>query len=247
MTNKKTPLTVTNADHPKINEYLKNDPQFLKVYQDFVRIPWKNNYLESKTRALLLVALSASPTHLSEVSTRHAIRQAFESGATRDEIEEIFKIISILGVHACSASIPLVIKHFTESNTTESPSNYTAEQLSKKALFIQTMGYWNDFRDYLLVTDLSYFDAYYEFLTVPIRREILPKKLVEFVYIAIDSSTTHLFSKGTDLHIANAKKYGATEEEIVEVIQLASAQGFDTLLHMYPILDEEENNTKLKG
>ena len=48
--------------------------------------------------------------------------------------------------------------------------------------------------------------------------------------------------------MTNAKKYGATEGEILEVIQLASAQGFDTLLHMYPILKEEVSNyTKFKG
>ena len=256
MPNKQTGSPVTAACNPKIEAYLQDDPQFLQVYQEFVSIPWKNNHLNTKVKALLLVALSASPTHLSGLATRDSIRSAFEAGATREEIAEILKIVSILGVHACSAAIPLVMQHFEagtdgvtdENSVAESEINYTPEQLARKERFVQTMGYWNDFRDYLLKKDEAYFDAYYEFLTVPIRRGILEPKLVEFVYIAIDSSTTHLFPKGIDLHIANAKKYGATEGEIVEVIQLASTQGFDTLLHMYPILDEEaENYTKVKG
>lgn len=229
-----------------IAEYLQDDPQFLQVYKDFVSIPWKNNHLSDKVKALLLVALSASPTHLSETAARSNIKRALKAGATEQEIGEILKIVSILGVHACAVGIPLAMAQFADSKPDE--VEYNAEQLARKDRFVNTMGYWNEFRDYLLQKDEAYFDAYFEFLTVPIRRGILEPKLVEFVYIAIDASTTHLFAKGIDVHMTNAKKYGATEGEILEVIQLASAQGFDTLLHMYPILKEEVSNyTKFKG
>jgi alkylhydroperoxidase/carboxymuconolactone decarboxylase family protein YurZ len=50
-------------------------------------------------------------------------------------------------------------------------------------------------------------------------------KVKEFVYIAIDCATTHLYVLGLKLRIRNAERLGATPEEVMEVFELASLMG----------------------
>lgn len=216
--------------------YLQDDEQFLAIYKSFAEAPWRNGHLDNVTRELLNIALSASPTHLNVTATQHHMRKALQLGATKEEIAEVLKVVSILGVHTCSVGIPLMMAHYER---TEEP--FTEEQLALKQRFIDTMGYWNEFRDDLIRMDTPFYDAYYEFLTLPTRRGILKAKVIEFIYIAIDASTTHLFGKGIEVHLKNAIKYGATQGELLEVFQLTSALGFHTLLETLPILDEEVN------
>jgi alkylhydroperoxidase/carboxymuconolactone decarboxylase family protein YurZ len=61
----------------------------------------------------------------------------------------------------------------------------------------------------------------------------------EFIYIAIDASTTHLYEPGLRQHIRNALRYGATREEIMEIYELTSAVGIHTCTLGVPVLLEE--------
>ena len=223
----------------KIIRYLQHDPDFQNVFEEFTAAPWRRNHLDTKTKELINIALSASPTHLNKEAVRFHIKQALEANATQEEIAEVLKTVSILGVHTCAVGIPIMMAHFRKEENVSSKLAYTSEQQELKDKFIATMGYWNDFRDDLIHMDTAYFEAYYNFLTIPTRRGILDPKLIEFIYIAIDSSTTHLFEKGIEVHIKNAIQYGATRGELLEVFQLTSALGFHTLLDMLPILEEE--------
>jgi alkylhydroperoxidase/carboxymuconolactone decarboxylase family protein YurZ len=61
----------------------------------------------------------------------------------------------------------------------------------------------------------------------------------ELIFIAIDASTTHQHWQGLKVHLGNAKRYGATQQEIMEVYQIASVQGIHTLMLGVPMLIEE--------
>ncbi|MFJ8063208.1 carboxymuconolactone decarboxylase family protein [Psychrobacillus sp. NPDC096426] len=228
----------------KIEQLLANDEEFLTIYKKFVSSPWKNGRLEPKVKELLNIAISASPTHLYEAATRTHIQKALALGATEEEIAEVLKVVSILGVHTCAVGIPIMMQHFRDSEQLMDISSEIDERQQIKERFIETMGYWNQFRDDLIQMDTPFFQHYYEFLTEPMRRGILEPKVIEFIYIAIDSSTTHLFEKGIEVHIKNALKYGATQGELLEVFQLTSALGFHTLLMGLPILKEEIQRQK---
>ena len=67
----------------------------------------------------------------------------------------------------------------------------------------------------------------------------MPPKIKELIYIAIDSSTTHLYEPGLGQHIKNALKYGATKEEIMEVFELTSVLGIHTITMGVPVLMKE--------
>ncbi|MCG6121532.1 MAG: carboxymuconolactone decarboxylase family protein [Microvirga sp.] len=100
-----------------------------------------------------------------------------------------------------------------------------ARKRELKETFTRQRGYWSDLWSNLLERDPDFFEAYLHFSSVPWLREGLDPKVREFVYIAIDASTTHLYDPGTKIHMENAVRYGATAGEILEVLELVSMQG----------------------
>jgi alkylhydroperoxidase/carboxymuconolactone decarboxylase family protein YurZ len=52
------------------------------------------------------------------------------------------------------------------------------------------------------------------------------------------ATATHLYEKGLKLHIENALGHGATAQEILEVIEIASALGMHAVIAAAPILAE---------
>ena len=89
------------------------------------------------------------------------------------------------------------------------------------------------------MTDPDFFESYIHFSSVPWVSGVLEPKVKELIYTAFDVSATHLYAPGLRLHIENAIGYGATREEILEVMQLASRIGVQALELGLPILLEE--------
>jgi alkylhydroperoxidase/carboxymuconolactone decarboxylase family protein YurZ len=108
--------------------------------------------------------------------------------------------------------------------------------------FVEARGYWNPFWDGLLSLDPDFFEAYLNFSAVPWRNGTLEPKMKELIYIAIDASTTHLYEPGLRTHMRNALGYGATKEEIMEVLELVSVLGIHSCTLGVPILLEELAN-----
>ena len=108
-----------------------------------------------------------------------------------------------------------------------------------KEEFTKARGYWSELWEAVLEMTPEFFEAYVNFSAVPWRNGVLSAKVKEFVYIAIDASTTHLYEPGLKLHIDNAIRHGASQEEILEVIQLTCVLGIDTALLGVPVLLDE--------
>lgn len=66
----------------------------------------------------------------------------------------------------------------------------------------------------------------------------LSAKDKELIYTAIDVSTTHMFQPGLKIHVRNAVRCGATPDEILEVYELASLLGAQTMLLGVDALEE---------
>ena len=77
------------------------------------------------------------------------------------------------------------------------------------------------------------------FSSVPWKSGTLSPKVKELVYIAFDTAATHLYVPGLKLHIENAIGYGATAQEILEVMEIASVIGIHAATTAVPILVEE--------
>lgn len=105
--------------------------------------------------------------------------------------------------------------------------------------FVRRRGYLAPSQEALLELSPDFFRAYMEYSSVPWTSGTLPRKVKEFIYIAIDASTTHLYESGTRTHIRRALAEGATSEEIVEVLQLISVLGLHAIAVGIPILADE--------
>src|SRR5947207_2785679 len=105
--------------------------------------------------------------------------------------------------------------------------------------FIDVRGYWTPFWDGLLELDEDFFEAYTRFSSVPWQSGPLEPKVKELVCTAFDVAATHLYTPGLRQHIRNALAYGASREEVLEVIELASVIGIHSCVVGVPILLEE--------
>lgn len=121
----------------------------------------------------------------------------------------------------------------------QSDTELTDEQERIKQQFTEERGYWSSLYDDLLRLDPTYLDRYRALSAHPWNEGVLDPKVKEFIYIAIDCSTTHLYNKGTRVHMQNAISYGATHAELMEVFELASVLGIHSITDSVPILVEE--------
>ena len=75
--------------------------------------------------------------------------------------------------------------------------------------------------------------------TNPWTNGILPRKTIELICIAVNSACTNLNQDGTRRHIRGALDAGATREEILTVLKMASLLGIHSCSLGAPILLEE--------
>lgn len=221
-----------------LEQLLMFDENFFEVYTQFISAPERQRVLEPKIQELISIAINASTTHLYESRLRFHIQQALSHGATKEEILEVLQLTSVLGMHTCALGVRVLYEQAGD-NEYQSEEELTEKQKRLKAEFIEQMRYWSSFRDKMLTVNEDYFEAYLRLITHPWKKGVLAPKVKEFIYIAIDSSTTHLYERGLRIHVQNALKYGATVEEIMEVYELTSIQGMHTIEFGITILAEE--------
>jgi alkylhydroperoxidase/carboxymuconolactone decarboxylase family protein YurZ len=221
---------------------LELDPDFLKAYTDFSAVPWRKNHLDDKVKEFIYIAVDAAATHMYLPGVRQHIKAALKLGATPQEIMEVLELTCTLGIHAMNIGVPILVEVLEEKGLRSGPAPLDENQERLKAEFTKTRGYWHSFWDEMLELDPEIFDAYTEFSSVPWRTGTLEPKIKELVYIAFDTAATHLYVKGLKLHIENAVGYGATPQEILEVMEIASVLGVHAATSAAPILLEEMNN-----
>jgi alkylhydroperoxidase/carboxymuconolactone decarboxylase family protein YurZ len=113
------------------------------------------------------------------------------------------------------------------------------EQQALKESFIRARGYWRLWTEGLLRLDPAFLDTYARYGGYPAATGPLSRKMCELIYVALDGSATHLFRSGLALHMQLALEQGATAQEIVDVLRLATAQGLDGCNLGVGILAEE--------
>lgn len=96
-----------------------------------------------------------------------------------------------------------------------------------------------EFNDGLLRHAPRWLAAYLAYAEAPARDGPLTPRLRELIYVAVDASTTHMFSEGLHLHVDMALKAGCTPGELIEVMQIATLQGLDSVVAGAEILAEE--------
>ena len=166
------------------------------------------------------------------------MENALALGATRDEIMEVLELTSVLGIHTCTMGVPILMDELRKMGRGDDVDNfeYGDHEKALKESFIKNRGYWSPFWDDMLKLSPEFFECYLDFSSVPWKSGTLEPKVKEFIYIAIDTATTHLHEEGARIHIRNALNYGATKEEIMEIFQCVSVLGMHALTEGGPML-----------
>ncbi len=87
--------------------------------------------------------------------------------------------------------------------------------------------------------DPAWAEQCFKMTTNPWTNGILPLKTIELICIAVNAACTNLNQDGTRLHIRGALDAGATREEILTVLKMASLLGIHSCSLGAPILMEE--------
>ncbi len=218
---------------------LRLDPEFLLAYLEFSAVPWRQNHLPDKVKELIYIAVDANATHMYLPGVRQHVKAALAAGVTGAEIMEVLELTATLGIHAMNIGVPILVRVLQEKGLRATPSPLTERQEQIKSEFTKARGYWHEFWDDMLELDPELLAAYTDFSSVPWRTGTLEPKVKELIYIAFDTAATHLYTSGLKAHIENAIGYGATPQEILEVMEIASVLGIHGVTAAAPILEEE--------
>ncbi|MFJ6653470.1 carboxymuconolactone decarboxylase family protein [Microbacterium sp. NPDC091313] len=201
-------------------------PGYARAAVEFDRST-RGEALDAKTRAFVRMALNGAVTHLREDALREAMSDARNAGASAEEILEVLLVTCTIGVHGMNADVLAeVLAERGEPVDTEALS--PAQERIRED-YRRTRGYWRDFLDPTLALAPDFLEAYLGFSGAPWREGALDPKTREFLYLAFDTSPTHLHMAGLRVHIHNALDHGANIDEIVAVMAMSAGLGLQTL------------------
>ncbi|KAJ2993457.1 hypothetical protein NUW58_g1837 [Xylaria curta] len=239
-----------DAFHPGWESLLSVDPAFFSASVSLASVPRLKSHLSRKEQALISLAVDCAATHLYAPGVREHVASAAREGAGRDEILEVIELSSTLGIHACNIGVPLLVEVLKEEgkylDDITRPFDETQQSLQRE--FTVKRGYWHTFWEDFLRLDPEFFAGYLEFSSLPWVKDVngtvgqgkgaLEPKMKELVYCAFDAASTHLYVPGLKLHMRNALGYGATPQEIIEVLELATLLSLHTTHVAAPIIAE---------
>jgi len=177
-------------------------------------------------------------TLMNEPAVRVDVKNALRLGPTREEILEVFGICTVLGIHSVNYPLGILLK---EMERIGQPVELilSARATEVQEMWITKRGYWPSSFDPLLALDPEFVAAYSNFSDAPRIDGPLDRKTVELICVAIDGSATHLFDSGIRAHGVAAINNGATLQEILETLELASVTGIQSMNVGVSILDQE--------
>ncbi|KAI1313336.1 AhpD-like protein [Xylaria venustula] len=239
-----------DAFHEGWESLLRIDPAFFSVSVSLASVPRLKSHLPRKEQALISLAVDCAATHLYAPGIREHVKSALKEGASKEEILEVIELSSTLGIHACNIGVPLLVEVLKEDGKyledISRPFDEIQQLLQRE--FTQKRGYWHTFWEDFLRLDPEFFAMYLEFSSLPWVKNVngtvgpgqgaLEPKMKELVYCAFDAASTHLYVPGLKLHMRNALGYGATPQEIIEVLEIATLLSLHTGHVAAPIIEE---------
>jgi alkylhydroperoxidase/carboxymuconolactone decarboxylase family protein YurZ len=96
------------------------DPDWTEEYMRLATSSWRNGVLSPKVVELLCIAVDAACTHMYAPGVRRHIRAALELGVTAEEILEVLKLATVVGIHSCNVGVPILVEELAELRQSES-------------------------------------------------------------------------------------------------------------------------------
>ena len=96
--------------HDFFNDLLELDPEMFEAYTAFSTVPWRSGPLTPAEKELIYIAYDIAATHLYEPGTKLHMRNALDHGATVEQIIEVMDISSVVGIHAVTTAVPILVE-----------------------------------------------------------------------------------------------------------------------------------------
>jgi alkylhydroperoxidase/carboxymuconolactone decarboxylase family protein YurZ len=223
----------------------QNSTPYGRAASGLVQHAISSGELSPKERALVLVALAATPTQLDEDELKLALELA-RTTSSAIEIASAVQLASVVGLHSCSVGIPVLVEELRRRNSAAIDGPYTAKQAALAQAF-ETSGPRPRPVDWLfdavLRIDDQYFERFTSFIDAPWSENVLEPSTSELIYIAVDVACTHLYDDGIRRHIGAALDLGVSPRKILEVIQLASWTAFRSPRALAALLAETNSDS----
>jgi alkylhydroperoxidase/carboxymuconolactone decarboxylase family protein YurZ len=231
-------IRIRNSWAPQWESILRMDCEFLNAYLHLSAVSLRHNHLENKVKEFIYIAVNASSTHLFSPGIQMHLKAAIEFGASRNELMEVLELTSTVGIHASNVGVTILLEVLNEEGLVPSAVALDERHEALKQRFIEDQGYWDVSWDALLKLDPDFFEAYANFSAIPWQAGHLEPKVKELVLCALDAAATHLYKPGIETHMRNAIRHGATQDEIMEVLEIVSVIGIHGALIGVPMLEE---------
>lgn len=213
-----------------LDRKMKQNPALFERFLAMVKVPERRNAVSEMDRALIGVAVVCNVTNSHPERRDAYIRRVLAAGGNRAQILEAMQLGSVLGIHALSVAVPVLVEALEEEGwDLRDIYELDERQQALKAQFTEVRGYWHHTWDPILALDPDMFEAYLGYSMLPADSGTLDVRQRELIYIAIDSVATHLYVPGIKLHVVNALQAGVTMDEILTAIEIASLIGADPL------------------
>ena len=108
-----------------------------------------------------------------------------------------------------------------------------------KDAYVRSRGYWVEFNDGLLRHNPRWLRAHLAYADIIQKEGPLDERMRELIFIAVDASTTHLYTRGLEIHIRKAFAANCSAADLIEVLLIAAVQGLDSVVAGVSILAEE--------
>ncbi|MFW2079295.1 hypothetical protein ACG94X_16630 [Acinetobacter sp. ULE_I010] len=193
-----------------------------------------SNLLDPKLVTLIHLIIDVTATHLYAPGVQKNIQEALKIGLSRSEIMEVFKLASIVGIHACALGVPLLEAELDKLNLKNQDDSEPVDTPVCDEL--RAEGSFNPLWATLYRWEPAYLEDFLKMAMQVWRNNILPPLWVEFLCIAGDATITHMWAAGTQRHMQAALALGATKAQIMEVLKILSLQGMEAFEVGIPIL-----------
>jgi alkylhydroperoxidase/carboxymuconolactone decarboxylase family protein YurZ len=223
---------------PQWESILRMDCEYLNSYLQLSAVPFVHNYLDDKVKEFIYIAMNAASTHMFAPGVSLHLKLALDLGATGDELMEVLQLASNVGIHGANVGVRILNEVLAEEGITANLDRDDQRRAQLKAAFMAFQGHWDASWDALVALDPDFFECYVRFVEVPWKKGPLEPKVKELVLCAIDAAATHLYEPGIRAHMRRAIRYGATQEEIMEMLEIASVVGIHGALIGGPMLEE---------
>ncbi|MGF6372938.1 alkylhydroperoxidase/carboxymuconolactone decarboxylase family protein YurZ [Paraburkholderia sp. RAU6.4a] len=221
---------------PALDTLAQWDPAWTESFMELSQNVQTSDVLDPQLVALIRLNIDVTATHLYGAGVRRHVRDALRLGVTRAQIMEVFKLASVVGIHACALGVPILAEELAHAGIPDEAASAPATPVCDK---VRANGMFNPLWETIYRWDPQYLEKFLAMGLGLWTDNILPPLWIEFLCIAGDAAITHLYAHGTRRHTRAALELGATREQILEVLKIVSLQGIEACELGVPLLQAE--------